>query len=103
MIVLDESIEILIPTQYTDVIQVCARDFTRMFGGVTLTQHEGFYTSKGGQILREEITSIKSYTTTDTLSEYVDSVQSLAEEIRTNLCQETVGVILDGKLLLVGS
>jgi hypothetical protein len=73
---------------YTDKI---ARQLSDKFGGSTATRGIGFYVSNNGELIRENVTIVKSFYAGDSAAAF-EFACKLGRQLKTELSQESVTI-----------
>jgi hypothetical protein len=73
---------------YTDKI---ARQLSDRFGGSTATRGIGFYVSNSGELIRENVTIVKSFYAGDS-NEAFEFACNLGRQLKSELSQESVTI-----------
>jgi hypothetical protein len=74
--------------RYIDKI---AREFSREFGGCTSTPGIGYYVTDSGELIREDVTIVKSYYPA-LHKDSLEFARKIARELKASLSQESVTI-----------
>ena len=82
-------------------VERVAAEFSRMFGGATAQESNGFWMSNTAGLVRETVTIVYANCTADQLRERLPDVLTLAQQIKQDMAQEAVSVELNGTLYII--
>ncbi len=107
--VLNRSVSVLVPTTIDATIPADTRLYAEQtkqfmaerFGGAIAIEQEGLYISPQWGMIRETTIAVRSYTTTASLKQHFPMLLGFVRYLQQELRQETMGVEMDGKLLLI--
>lgn len=81
--------------------QAVADLFSQWFGGATIERVKGFYKAQDGRYIVETINKVISFTDDKALDERTAEVIKLAAQYRAAWYQETIGLEIDGRFMLI--
>ena len=85
----------------SDWVAKVAGTLSAYFGGATATEASGFWVSEASELIKEKVTIVYAYCTSEDLSLKREAVLALAEEMKQALKQEAVSVEINNELYLL--
>lgn len=82
-------------------VERVAAEFSRMFGGATAQESNGFWMSNTAGLVRETVTIVYTNCTADQLRERLPDVLTLAQQIKREMAQEAVSAEINGTLYII--
>ena len=82
-------------------VERVAAEFSRMFGGATAQESNGFWMSNTAGLVRETVTIVYANCTADQLRERLPDVLTLAQQIKREMAQEAVSAEINGTLYII--
>lgn len=82
-------------------VERVAAEFSRMFGGATAQESNGFWMSNTAGLVRETVTIVYANCTADQLRERLPDVLTLAHQIKREMAQEAVSAEINGTLYII--
>ena len=82
-------------------VERVAAEFSRMFGGATAQESNGFWMSNTAGLVRETVTIVYANCTADQLRERLPDVLTLAQQIKREMAQEAVSTEINGTLYII--
>lgn len=82
-------------------VEHVAAEFSRMFGGATAQESNGFWMSNTAGLVRETVTIVYANCTADQLRERLPDVLTLAQQIKREMAQEAVSAEINGTLYII--
>ena len=82
-------------------VERVAAEFSRMFGGATAQDSNGFWMSNTAGLVRETVTIVYANCTADQLRERLPDVLTLAQQIKREMAQEAVSAEINGTLYII--
>ena len=82
-------------------VERVAAEFSRMFGGATAQESNGFWMSNTAGLVRETVTIVYANCTADQLRERLPDVLTLAQQIKAEMQQEAVSAEINGTLYII--
>jgi hypothetical protein len=76
-------------------------DLSGWFGGATSTKAIGSWLTQSNTLVRENVTVVYAFCTTDLLEQYGDNVIDLCEQLKKDMSQEAISLEINGKLYFV--
>lgn len=110
---LSERVSILIPDKdnknqplnevaLKETIRVVAKALAQIAGGSTVVPNlQGYYYTEEGILCEETTTEVQAYTTPDKLDVVLERALSLAEQVKANLRQESVGLKVNDQFYFI--
>lgn len=93
------SVSVSIDT--SDWVAKVAATLSTYFGGATATEASGFWVSDASELIKEKVTIVYAYCTSEDLSLKREAVFALAQEMKEALAQEAVSVEVNNELYLI--
>lgn len=85
-----------------ETVSLVARALAQIAGGSTVVPNlKGYYYTSEGILCEENTTEVQAYTTTDKLEQVLEKAVELAEQVKVNLRQETVGLKLNDEFFFI--
>ena len=81
-------------------VERVAAEFSRMFGGATAQESNGFWMSNTAGLVRETVTIVYANCTADQLRERLPDVLTLAQQIKREMAQDAVSAEITGTLYI---
>ena len=78
-----------------------AEDFSRLFGGATVTDAAGYWVSDSAGLVREAVRIVYASAPAAVLDEHAAEVLEIVQRIKAGMGQEAVSVEVNGALYLV--
>ena len=82
-------------------VERVAAEFSRMFGGATAQESNGFWMSSTAGLVRETVTVVYANCTADQLRARLPDVLTLAQQIKREMAQEAVSAEINGTLYII--
>ena len=82
-------------------VERVAAEFSRMFGGATAQESNGFWMSNTAGLVRETVTIVYANCTADQLRARLPDVLTLAQQIKREMAQEAVSAEINGTLYII--
>jgi len=112
LIRLEKSVAIMVPStvsvtsdgkaKQAEWVDRLMAEFAKMFGGVTVwTVQGGWWFTDKAMLVREGLQTVQSMATGEALDQHLETVIGLAEQIKADMGQEAVSLIVNGELYLV--
>ena len=101
LIELSSSVQLYIPEGNSEVEKRVYTFFSERFGGSTVFDALGCWTSPVDGLVREHVRIVKSYCTEDQLKRCIEEVINEAEVVKSLLHQEAVALEVNNKMYLV--
>jgi len=89
------------PIDNTEYVDRIATIFSQCFGGATCTEALGLWLSGSVGLIRERITIVFAYCTTDQLKENIDRVVDAMETLKTDMQQEAIALEINGEMYFI--
>lgn len=85
-----------------ETIKVVAKALAQVAGGSTVVPNlQGYYYTDEGILCEETTVEVQAYTTPDKLEEVLEKALNLAEQVKANLRQETVGLKVNDQFYFI--
>lgn len=78
-----------------------ADNFAKWFGGATIEKAQGYYKTKEGKIVVENVNKVISYTDDNTLQDKTQEVLQLATDKQILWGQESIGLEIDNRMMFI--
>ena len=83
------------------IVDDCLEFMGRLFNGATASNCVGTWVSAEAGLIKEQVTQVISYCTSDGLEEHIQDVIQYAENMRDRMRQESIALIVHGELYLI--
>lgn len=85
-----------------ETIRVVAKALAQIAGGSTVVPNlQGYYYTDEGILCEETTTEVQAYTTPDKLEVVLEKALELAEQVKTSLRQESVGLKVNDQFYFI--
>ena len=88
-------------TDNTEHVDATLRMLSSLFGGATAADALGCWLTTAGKLVKEHITVVYAYCSSDQIREAIDRVVEHAESIKQAMNQEAVAIEVNGELYFV--
>ena len=88
-------------TDNAEQVDGTLRLLSSLFGGATAADAMGCWLSDAGSLIKERITVVYAYCSSDQIKEAIEQVLSHAESIKQAMKQESVAIEVNGELYFV--
>ena len=93
--------DINIKTDNSEQVAKTAEMLSSKFGGATATKALGLWMSDSQGLVREEVTIVYAYCTSEQLELHADDVVTYCENLRDEMKQEAVSLEINGELYFI--
>ncbi|CAD5989743.1 hypothetical protein PCC9214_05640 [Planktothrix tepida] len=100
-VIVPTTVDANVPADTSFHVEQTKQFMAELFGGASVSEQEGFYKSSQWGMIREKSVVVRSYTTTATLQQHFPLLLCFVRYLQIQLRQETMGVEMDGKLLII--
>lgn len=110
---LSERVSILIPDKdnvnqplsealLKETVSLVAKALAQIAGGSTVVPNlKGYYYTEEGILCEETTTEVQAYTTPDKMEQVLEKALELAEQVKVNLRQESVGLKVNDQFYFI--